>query len=178
MGEKLSGFRRRRYNRLGQFWQELTYLIQNTQKLRLALNGKNISGPFRQRLMLVVTSANRCRYCAAYHRRVSIKEGLSSLEITGILEGTKQDTCPREEIPALRYARHWAENNAQPDKAAFEELATIYGQEKAELIELVLKTIRLGNLSGNTFDYLLCRISRGWLGCPELKARSKARSRA
>ena len=171
MTAKLFRFRRRRYESLGEFRQELGYLIQNRPGLRLALDGNHISGPFRQRLMLVVTSVNRCRYCAAYHSRVSLTEGLSRSEIAGLLEGAGQDGCPEEEIPALLYARHWAEHNARPDKAAVEELAGIYGQEKAALIELVLRTIRLGNLSGNTFDYLLCRFSRGRFGCPELKSK-------
>jgi AhpD family alkylhydroperoxidase len=142
--------------------------------LRLALRGKAISGTFRQRLMLVVTSVNHCRYCAAYHSRVSLLEGLTRCEIAGLLEGTGQEDCPPEEIPALLYARQWAEQNAQVTKAAFDELAAIYGPEKAALIELVLRTIRLGNLSGNTFDYWLCWFSRGRFGCPELKPKPTA----
>ncbi len=121
--------------------------------------------------MLVVTSVNHCRYCADYHSQVSLNAGLARSEITELLAGTIQD-CPAEEIPALLYARHWAENNAQPAEEAIKELTEIYGAAKAELIELALKTIRIGNLSGNTFDYLLCQLSRGFLGCPELRQKS------
>ncbi|WJW70032.1 carboxymuconolactone decarboxylase family protein (plasmid) [Candidatus Chlorohelix allophototropha] len=164
-------FRRRKYDNLSQFRAELAYLLRNRKNLRHALKGETISGAFRQRLMLVVTSVNRCRYCAAYHSQVSLVAGLTHPEIAELLEGTIED-CPSEEIPALLYARQWAENNSYPDKEAYDELAGIYGVEKAELIELALKTIRVGNLSGNTFDYLLCRLSRGLWGCPELRQKS------
>jgi AhpD family alkylhydroperoxidase len=168
MPTSLFKYRRRRYETFGQFYSELAFLLKNRRLLKQAMLPNNISGKFRQRLMLAVTSVNRCRYCAAYHSRVSLSAGLSKEEITELLDGSVQD-CPTEELPALLYARNWAEQNGQVDRAAFAELAAIYGLEKAEWIELSLKTIRMGNLSGNTFDYLLCKLSGGRFGCPELR---------
>jgi len=39
-----------------------------------------------------------------------------------------------------------------------------YGVEKADAIDLVLRMIRFANLSGNTWDYLLHRLSFGRFG--------------
>ncbi|MEI6046110.1 MAG: carboxymuconolactone decarboxylase family protein [Chloroflexota bacterium] len=104
--------------------------------------------------MLVVTSVNHCRYCAAFHSQVSLKAGLSLEETRQLLDGVVQD-CLEEEIPALLYARHWAETNAAPEEEAREQLIAYYGAENARLLGLVLRTIRLGNLSGNSVDWSL-----------------------
>ena len=42
-----------------------------------------------------------------------------------------------------------------------------YGPQKAEAIETVLRIIRMGNLAGNTGDYLLYRFSFGRWGLTE-----------
>jgi AhpD family alkylhydroperoxidase len=158
------GYRRRRYTSFKQFRADFGYLLKNRQRLRRALGGSEISPAFRQRLMLTVTAVNHCRYCAAYHAREALLVGLSPEETRHLLEGAVRD-CPSEEIPALLYAQHWAETNARPEAPEYEQLIAHYGAEKAGLVELVLRAIRVGNLSGNTFDYLLCLLTRGRRGC-------------
>jgi hypothetical protein len=51
-----------------------------------------------------------------------------------------------------------------PEATARERLICEYGVLRAGAIEAVLRMIRVGNLMGNTFDYLLFRISGGRLG--------------
>ncbi|MBM3129179.1 MAG: hypothetical protein FJ009_11230 [Chloroflexi bacterium] len=63
-------------------------------------------------------------------------------------------------------AQHWAEANAQPEPAARAKFVATYGAETARAIEYVLRMIRIGNLLGNTFDYILYRLSFGRLGVP------------
>ena len=74
--------------------------------------------------------------------------------------------APERELPALLYAQHWAEANAQPDPAARAKLVETYGDDTARAIEYILRMIRVGNLSGNTFDFILYRLSFGRLGLP------------
>jgi hypothetical protein len=71
------------------------------------------------------------------------------------------DDCPEDEILVVLYEQHWAESNACPDKEVAERLEETYGSEKAEAINLMLRIIRLDNLLGNTWDYLLYRVSFG-----------------
>jgi hypothetical protein len=40
-------------------------------------------------------------------------------------------------------------------------MVDLYGAEVAQAIELALHTIRIGNMAGNTLDYVLYRISLG-----------------
>ncbi len=120
--------------------------------------------------MMVVTEVNGCRYCSSYHSVLSIKAGLSAEELRSLLSGQIPDGSPPEEIPALLYARHWAETNARPDPEASRRLVETYLDEKASMIHVILRMIRAGNLMGNTWDYFLNRISFGCLG---LTARDK-----
>jgi hypothetical protein len=92
-----------------------------------------------------------------------LKSGVSPEEISRLLSGDV-DTCPLEEATAVMYAQHWAESDAHPEPEAVLKLQQTYGIEKAEALHLMLRMIRLGNLLGNTWDYLVYRISFGkWL---------------
>ena len=114
--------------------------------------------------MLVVTGVNQCRYCARFHAHLGIRAGIEPDEIDDLLGGSVQD-APRHQHPALRYAIRWAQTDARPGASARRQLSEVYGMDTAERIEVALRAIRLGNLTGNTWDRLLCRISRGRIGC-------------
>ena len=88
-------------------------------------------------------------------------------ELKVLLTGEIPEDAPFEEIPALVYAQHWAESDAQPDDATVQRLIDEYGQEKADAIHIVLRMIRMGNLSGNLLDYILFKLSFGKLGGAE-----------
>ncbi|MHB0885394.1 MAG: carboxymuconolactone decarboxylase family protein [Bacillota bacterium] len=156
-------FKRRVYHGLGQFWGEFRYLLANRHKLRAVMRGGLVSFAFRERLMLAVTSVNRCRYCTYYHSKLALESGLEPAEMHSLLGGGFEGSPP-EEAPALLYAQHWAETEGRPDPEAVRRLTETYGPEKAEAIDLVLRAIRMGNLSGNTFDYFLHLISFGRWG--------------
>jgi hypothetical protein len=62
---------------------------------------------------------------------------------------------------------HWAVKQrpaAYPDVDAVSRLRQEYGEEKSADINLVLRMIRMGNLSGNTWDRFLHFISFGHWG--------------
>lgn len=115
--------------------------------------------------MLAVTAVDGCRYCSYFHAKQALKNGITATEISQLLSGDV-DNCPVDEAVAIIYAQHWAESDAHPDPEAVRKLQQTYGVEKTEAIHLILQMIRLGNLLGNSWDYLLYRISfgkrRGW----------------
>ena len=158
----MNTFSKRLYTNPIQLFQDVAYLFTKLAHLRAR---RNISPAFRERLMLTVTAVNACRYCAYFHARLALTTGISSDEIKHLLEGMVT-AAPADEIPALVYAQHWAETNASPDAAARAALVTAYGEDTARAIEYVLRMIRVGNLLGNTFDYVLHRLSGGRLASP------------
>lgn len=110
--------------------------------------------------MLAVTAVNGCRYCSYFHTKQALKSGIPPPEISRLLSGDI-DACPEEEAIAVMYAQHWADSDSHPSPDLVRKLQQTYGVEKAEAIHLMLRMIRIGNLMGNTLDYLLYRISFG-----------------
>ena len=112
--------------------------------------------------MMVVTEVNGCR--SAIVSLGAVHQPVSSEELRVLLSGQIPEGSPPEEIPALLYARHWAESDAKPDPEASRGLVETYHDEKASMIHVILRMIRAGNLMGNSWDYFLNRMSFGCLG--------------
>lgn len=163
-------FRRRTYHGLADLRADLRYISGRRTLLRQAMR-ELISPAFRERLMMVVTEVNGCRYCSYYHAREALKSGVSSAELRNLLAGTIPVETPPDEGAALIYAQHWAETDADPDPDAVRKLIETYGEEKAAAIDMVLRMIRVGNLLGNSADYLLYRLSLGLMGLRKNESR-------
>ena len=154
-----SEFRKRYYYNFREPIKDIIFVMG---KLPLMLRNRKhgwVSANFQERLMMAVTAVNGCRYCNYYHTRIALKMGLEPGEAQSLLAGEIDNPDP-DEVKALLYAQHWAENNALPDSDLRERLYVYYGNERAVVIETILRMIRFGNLSGNTLDYILFRISR------------------
>ncbi len=113
--------------------------------------------------MIAVTAVNGCRYCSYFHTKMALKAGLEQSEIQELLSGDLAG-CTEDEAVAVAYAQHWAESNAHPDSEAVQRLQQTYGTERSDAIHLMLRMIRMGNLMGNTWDYVLYRLTLGLWG--------------
>jgi AhpD family alkylhydroperoxidase len=133
------------------------------RKLRSDAERGLVDQDLRKRLMLAVTSVNRCRWCSWAHARGALKQGIPEGQVDELLCGTVDD-CPEEELAALLYAIHWAETDGHPDAEARHAVVERYGAERTDAIDRALATIRAGNLLGNSFDYVFFRLSGGRLG--------------
>jgi AhpD family alkylhydroperoxidase len=163
-------FTRRYYRSPKTFFKDFNRIRGQRKFIRKVMR-EIIPYDFRERLMMVVTEVNGCRYCRSYHLKESLKSGVSEAELADLLKGHIPNDTPPEEYVALVYAQHWAENNANADPETWVRLVETYGSEKAEAIQLVLEMIRMGNLSGNSLDYLIFKFSFGRHGLVENEAR-------
>ncbi len=150
-------FERRIYHNLGDILTDFRAVWVRRDLLRSMMRGEGLDPAFRERLMLVVTGVNDCRYCSYAHAREALAEGVSQEEIDALGEGMFEDS-PREEVPALLYAQHWAETDGKPTPAARAQIERRYEKDLLERIDVALRMIRMGNLFGNTFDYVLYRM--------------------
>jgi AhpD family alkylhydroperoxidase len=156
---RIKQFNKRRYRSFGEFWSDLRILFSNFKKIkRVGL----VSPAFRERLMIAVTAVYGCSYCSWLHTALALRTGIDKDQITKLLSNSVEN-CPEDEAVALIYAQHWADSNANPQPESTQKLMETYGSEKAEAINLLLRMNRIGNLFGNSFDYLLYRISFGRL---------------
>ena len=163
----MNPFPRRLYANIPEFWADFRYILGNRSTLKAAMRGDLISLQFRERLMLTVTEVNGCRYCSYYHAREALKTGISEGELASLLEGGLPAQTPHDEIPALLFAQHWAESGTHPEPEIQQKFEQTYGPEKSAAILIILRMIRVGNLSGNLWDCLLYRISFGHWGLLE-----------
>ena len=113
--------------------------------------------------MLAVTGVNRCRHCAWGHQFLANKAGVSNVEIAGLLQQDLANS-PDRQVPGLLFSIHWAETDGAPTAEARAALEASYGVRIARQIEAAALLINAGNRVGNTFDFLLSRISRGRFG--------------
>ncbi|MBK9713857.1 MAG: carboxymuconolactone decarboxylase family protein [Kouleothrix sp.] len=150
-------FRRRRYERAGQLWRDLGTVLGQRRRIRDGAAGTALAPAFRERLLLVVTAVNHCRYCADFHIQAAARSGITPAEARWLLAGAV-DACPAHEIPALLYAQQWAARDGAADTTARAELVAQYGPALTSEIELALGVIWVGNLLGNT-------VQRGCVSC-------------
>jgi len=156
-------FKKRSFNSFGEFFEELKFIMKNRKQIKKLEKGELIDSEFRQRLLMTVTEVNGCRYCSYYHSKLALKAGISREELDSLLAGELKD-CPEEELLALVYAQHWTEKKGQPDQEMMDKVKKKYGAEKFAAINLAIRMINFGNLSGNSFDYFLYKLSFGLLG--------------
>lgn len=127
------------------------------------INGNRLvalSGAFRERLMLVVTGINNCRYCAALHGKAAKLAGLTDQEVKDLLAGDLS-SVPADEKSAVEFALAWAAADGEVGPEALDTLTTVYGEPKARAIIVALRAIRMGNLTGNTFDRVINKVTFG-----------------
>lgn len=156
-------FLRRLYTTWDEFTADLGFIMSQRPLMRRAFRDL-VTPDFRERLMLVVTQVNGCRYCEYGHLWAARQAGVPQEQLDALISGLIPDSAPPEEITALLYARHWAERNTHPNLAVVAEFESTYGAERAAAIHLLLRMIRVGNLLGNLGDYLLYRITFGLAG--------------
>lgn len=159
----MTKYNRRIYRNLSELFFDIKSIMTQRNLMRPLMRGKIIDGAFRERLMLAVTSVNNCRYCSYAHAKQALTEGLDINEIQALQEGIF-DNSPSKEIPALLYAQHWAEARGNVDPQALEKITLEYDHNTLSAINLTLRTIKMGNLLGNTLDFLLFKLSLGYLG--------------
>jgi len=156
-------FHKRKFDGPGHLARDLLELAKRPRVMAKVVTGRGaLDAKLREKVMLVVTSVNDCRYCAFFHTLLALKEGHSYGEVRELLAGEIEDVN-EEEREALLYAQHWAARRGDPDPEARQRLVEVYGEEKTLALEGAIRAIMFGNYVGNTFDAALHVISGGRL---------------
>lgn len=150
-------FRKRIYT-FPAFRTDVRQIFDHIDDLRRAARRGHVNKAFAEKIMLVVSSVNGCRYCCYGHSRAALAAGVPESELQRLLALDLGD-FPADEVTALTFAQHYAETACQPDSAAWQQVGAYYGEETAKDILSYLRMITFGNLLGNTFDALLSRIA-------------------
>lgn len=143
---------------LRQYRGDLAFIARNLPGLVRAFRNRDIPRSFAEKIMLVVTAVNGCRYCAWFHARQALASGMTDREIADMLELQFHASASERELPALLYAQQYAETDRNPDRDMLDRLTAFYGTRTAADIILYVRAIFFGNLTGNTFDAFLSRM--------------------
>jgi AhpD family alkylhydroperoxidase len=156
------GSKRKVYGSWREFFPDLLFILRNNIQLMRVYRG-GLPPTLRERLMVAAAAVYGCRFCSWLHTREALRIGVDKEELTRLVGGVMEG-CPEEYSIAVLYAQHWAESNAHPDPKAVHRLEETYGREKAKLVNVVLRPIRLVLLVEDLWDSLLYRISFGRRG--------------
>jgi AhpD family alkylhydroperoxidase len=154
---KTTTFNKRIYT-LQTFTADVKNIFDHMDALRNAARSGRVSKAFAEKIMMVVTSVNGCRYCSYGHARAALAAGIPEAELQRLI-ALELGTFPENEVVALTFAQHYAESCCHPDLAAWQRVTDYYGVETANDMLVYLRMITFGNLLGNTFDALLSRLA-------------------
>ncbi|MGD2057805.1 MAG: carboxymuconolactone decarboxylase family protein [Anaerolineales bacterium] len=150
-------FQKRTYS-VGRFLADVKLLVRSLWTRRADPDrSETLERDFSERIMLAVTQVNGCRYCEYGHSMAALRVGVTEQELAAIKTGELNESSAYE-VPALRFAQHYAAEGGAPDDQALEALILNYGEARAARILLTIRMITIGNLLGNTFDAVLYRL--------------------
>lgn len=127
----------------------------------LVMNRKNnyINHQFVERIMLAVTQVNECEACSFAHAKMAIDAGLSESEINNLLSGMNDDV-PQEQLKAVLFAQHYAENVGKASLQTWQKIVIEYGNNAALSILASIRMIMMGNAYGIPFSLLINRFKK------------------
>ena len=133
--------------------------LRTVGAFRKARQSGSLSLQLQERLMLAVTEVNGCALCSYGHSRMALEAGLSGQEIEELLGG-QTDGAPKEELPAILFAQHYADTRGKPTAAAWAQLVSRYGQPQAAGMLGAIRMITVGNTWGIPTGSLLARLTK------------------
>ncbi len=154
-------FQKQRYT-FRSFYKDIKQLIVNFPQVKDTMSSGRISRDFAERIMLSVTSVNKCISCTYGHTGSALKSGALEFEIVSILDDS-MNSIREDELVALNFAKHYARSNNNPEKEEKEKLVKYYGLQKAKDIIVFIQIITLGNLMGNAVEAYEARKKKQWV---------------
>lgn len=91
----MEGFRKRFY-RPRAFLRDLGDIMGHMSEFKETARSGRVSRAFAEKIMMAVTAVNGCRYCAYFHTKLALEEGIPPEEIERILASEIGD-FPEEE---------------------------------------------------------------------------------
>lgn len=137
---------RRRYS-LSEGLAHIVRAVRSAGKFRKTTKNGTLPKQFAERLMIAVTEVNGCSMCSYAHAQIALEAGLSADEIEAMLGGSVHDV-PTDELPAVLFAQHYAQQRGRPSKQAWERVRAQYGEKLSLGILGAIRMIMVGNTYG------------------------------
>ena len=149
--EPADGFQKRTLS-IRSFLASSWWFATNLPRLARATLTSRIDDQFREKILLAVTAANDCRYCARFHTATASLVGVDDETIDRILATDIETAVSDAERPALLFALHYADTDGTPSPELVTALEAAYEPKTAADIVALTRAMHLANLLGNTVD--------------------------
>lgn len=143
---------------LAEFYQILYLMLRTGKYMSRAKKNGSLSTRLIERIMLAVTEVNRCPLCSYGHTKMALESGMSLEEIQKLLSCCLDDV-PKDEVPAVLFAQHYADSRAHPSSEAWNSIVDRYGIAEARGILGAVRMIMFGNAFGIVLSSLSGRLS-------------------
>ncbi len=118
---------------------------------------QDLDHAFVEKIMTVVTAVNGCRYCSWFHARQAVSSGILPGRGQADDEAPIPGRCQSRGADGPALCPTLRRNRVQSNSGDDRETGRGLWNRKAEEIQIVIRMITFGNLSGNTFDAFLSR---------------------
>ncbi len=160
------GFRKRTITPL-EFVGAVASIATEAPTLQKIWVDREMDPGFREKLMVAVARHNDAKYCSWAHHEWAVIEGVSEEELAHI-EHLDRTHLDRKTSLAIAFVRELvATNFGRVSRERMQQMRVRYSAEEIRQIALVARVMDALNLSSNTFDAFLSRLS----GKPSPKGR-------
>ena len=164
--KRSEGFRKRTITPL-EFVGAVASIATEASTLQKIWVDREMDPGFREKLMFAVARHNDAKYCSWAHHEWAVIEGVSEKELAHI-EQLDRTHFDRKTWLAITFVRELiATNFGRVSRARMQQMRACYSAEEIRQITLVARVMDALNLSSNTFDAFLSRLS----GRPSPKGR-------
>ena len=108
------------------FLASVSDLFHHRGDLHMVVRRRHIDPALAEKLMLVVTEVNRCRYCHFVHTHAALRAGVTEQELS-YLRAHDFAGLPVKDAAALQFAQHYAEQQGRYDQASSKHVVELYG---------------------------------------------------
>ncbi len=146
--------RQKRTWQIGPMAQALGYIVARYQRVASIWLGSNFDPVLREQIMVAVAEVNRCRYCVYTHSQW----GQNLTDDAGI-NNSATSLSQQDYAETTAFARAIASDGFADSTGLRRGFAERYGEQFAADVELIARVMTWMNLSGNTVDSFLDRVS-------------------
>ena len=140
----------RTFNSLKEYFTLFYLTFKRMMGLRKISHEKEISPQFREKLMVAVSSVNKCAYCSFLHTRTALEQGIPQNEIDDILKNDIKQFS-KKDLPGILFAQHFSETKGNVSESALKNVIQTYGEAKTMQMQAFLQSVLFGNLCCNTY---------------------------
>lgn len=141
------------------FLQSLTATLISLPVLLISYVVPATSRALREKVMVGVSSVNDCRYCSWAHTGLALANGVNLDHLTQVLDNGTFGTVTDREATAILFGKHFADTVRRPTSEAQAALARHFSAYQRLEIMSYIHFIYYSNLSGNSADAWVSRLS-------------------